>query len=418
MTMNRILLTIVALLVMLANCWAIGAQKPATKLTLNCTEEVSTLKGAVYLKPTGVEMIKQGSYSPDNGITWQSRRSTPDFDSNLPEGYRRYSHPHFVDFSNGRLLTLVMALDVPGLDPKIIEPPIAENYYYLKYRVSLDEGKTNLFDERLVEKGRTPEHPFEGIHTGKNGYYIGDGSGDRPIRTRSGRIIIPAQAGVLQADGALMTAGHGTYHDAMIIVGDWQSDNSIDWKLAKLIKGDPKLATRGLFEPTVAEMPDGRLLLVMRSSNGGTVDPEYKLPGYKWYSVSSDDGDSWSEAKPWTYDTGENFFSPSAVSGLIKVEDGRVFWVGNINLTNTRGNYNRYPLVIGEVDPESLMLIKDSVLTVDSKRPDEEGLNLSHMWILEDRQTHEIVLAGERNNFDYTANTPVTYRIGVSPKNE
>lgn len=408
-----------AILVLIANSAVMASVASQTAdLALKSTEETSLLKGAVYLKSKGIEMIKDGAYSPDNGVTWQPQPSTPDFDSSLPFGYRRGLYAPFVDPVNGAVITAVLSLDMPGLDPKIVEPPIAEKGYYLRYRVSIDGGKTYLFDKPLVQGGKTLANPFDGIYIGQNGYYIGDGSGDRIIRTNSGRIIIPAQSSVRLPNGELFNPGVGSYNDAMMILGDWQPDNTIQWTSAKFIKGDLARSTRGMIEPTITQMPDGRILAVMRGSNGGVPDPGFELPSYKWFSVSNDDGDSWSAPQPWLYDTGDNFYSPSSVSGLLKLADGRVFWVGNINPTNSEGNNNRYPLVIGEVDPQTLMLVKDSVLTIDSKRPKEAGVNLAHMWMLEDRLTHDIVIIGERNSQDYVSSTPVTYRISVRQQTE
>jgi hypothetical protein len=162
-------------------------------------------------------------------------------------------------------------------------------------------------------------------------------------------------------------------------------------------------------------MPDGRLLCVMRGSNySATKDPEYKIPSYKWYSVSNDGGHHWTRPQPWTYDDGKPFFSPSSMSQLLEHSSGRYFWVGNISPSNCRGNDPRYPLVIGEVDRQTLKLIKNTILVIDTKRPDDpkEGdFQLSHWWGLEDRATKDIVIAGAR--YHQEKPSPVTYRIGV-----
>ncbi len=268
----------------------------------------------------------------------------------------------------------------------------------------------------MVQIGKTQANPFDGIYTGQNGYYIGDGSGDRIIRTRSGRIIVPAQSGVLGPDGKLSNPGGGwTYTDAMMILGTWQADNTIEWTAAKFIKGDPDKSTRGMIEPTIIQMPDERLLCVMRGSNEIFYPRPitYRGPSYRWFSVSSDDGDTWTTPKPWTYDNDEPFFSPSACSHLMRHSSGRVFWIGNISPTNPKGNNPRYPLVIGEVDSVTLKLIESTVLIIDTKRPDEAKAYFSHMWALEDRVTHDIVVVGNRRHPYDKASSPVTYRIGI-----
>lgn len=404
------------------------AQGRMAKLTLKTVqplETMSPLMFATYLKKTGVEMIKgsgytpgeesmpNGFYSPDNGRTWVRLPANPDFDSKLPHGYRRENFPVFVDYSNGKIVKVVPSLDTPGLDPAIVEPPIALEAYYLRYRVSVDGGKTFLFDEPIVQKGKTPENPFEGVYRGKNGIFMGD-VGSQLIRTRQGRIIIPAQACKLGPDGKLWSPGGGfTYTDVIMIIGRWRKDNRLEWEISQPIEADPARSTRGMIEPMVVEMPDGRLLCVMRGSNGGSKDPEFKIPSYKWYSVSADGGYHWTKPEPWTYDDGTPFFSPSAMSQLLKHSSGRYFWIGNINETNSRGNNFRYPLVIGEVHPQTLKLIKSTVIVIDTKRPEEPGVNLSHWWGFEDRETKEIVIVGARFSQDYNKTWPILYRIGV-----
>jgi hypothetical protein len=413
-------------------------ERPMAKLTVKSvqpSEKMSHLMFATYLKKTGVEMVKGSGYteatgstilikpgeefmpngfiSSDNGRTWVKQPANPDFDSKLPHGYRRETFPLFVDPVNGKIIKVVPSLDTPGLDPSIVEPPVALEAYYLRYRVSVDGGKTYRFDEPIVQKGKTPENPFEGVYRGKNGIFMGD-VGSQLLRTRKGRILIPAQACKLGPDGKLWSPGGGfTYTDVIIIIGRWVKGDRLEWEISQPIEADPARSTRGMIEPTLAEMPDGRLLCVMRGSNGGSKDPQFKIPGYRWVSVSSDGGYHWTKPEPWTYDDGAPFHSPSAMSQLLKHSSGRYFWIGNISPTNSKGNNPRWPLVIGEVDPQTLKLRKATLCTIDTKRPEESGLNLSHWWGYEDRETGDIVIAGARFSLDYNQTHPILYRIGV-----
>ncbi len=356
-------------------CHAAEGAKPVT-LKLKSSEalsQMSPLVYASYLRDTGLEMVKPGGHSPGNGRTWQDLPPVPDFEKDLPHGYRRDSFPLFVDHSNGRIVRVVPAMDTPGLDPAIVEPPVALETYYLRYRVSVDGGRTYLFDEQIIQKGYSRENPFPGVYYGKNGIFMGD-VGSQLLRTKAGRIIIPAQACKLGPDGKLSSPGGGfTYTDVLMVIGRWTKDNRLEWETGQPIEGDPARSTRGLIEPTLAELPDGRLLCVMRGSNGGSKDPDCRIPSYRWYSVSKDGGYHWSHAEPWTYDDGQPFYSPSSMSQLLKHSSGRYFWLGNISADNCRGNDPRYPLVIGQVDARSLRLIKQTLLVVDTKRPTSRG---------------------------------------------
>jgi hypothetical protein len=370
---------------------------------------------AYYTQPTGLEMIGPYGLSSDAGRTWSSFAPTPDFSVGLPYGYQRNPFPGVVDPISGRIVMLFNALDTPGLDPNEIEPPIAEKAYYLRYSVSTDAGRTRLFNETVVQNGYTEPNPFAGVYTGQNGIYLGD-IGSTPIFTSSGNILVGAQVGLLDANGELTYPG-GTvtsYTDVVPIVGTWGQNNRLNWSVSQRVAADPARSTRGMIEPTMAEMPDGRILMVMRGSNGGSLDPNFDIPSYKWSSVSSDGGHTWTEPEPWTYDTGEAFFSPSSMSSLVKMSNGRVFWTGNINPTNSAANDARWPLVLGEVDPITLKLKKNTLQTVDTFKPGDSAapsqLNIGHVRAIEDRLTGDLLLGVLRTNDGYDTTVMNTYR--------
>jgi hypothetical protein len=155
------------------------------------------------------------------------------------------------------------------------------------------------------------------------------------------------------------------------------------------VQGDPAVTTRGVVEPTIAFLDKKRVLMVLRASN----DKNPKLPSYKWFSLSTDGGKTFPAAKPWTFTTGENFFSPSSCSYLLPHSSGRLFWLGNITPENPRGNRPRYPFVMVEVDRATGLVIKDSLRQIDTRGPGEhEILTLSNFFAHEDRETREIVL--------------------------
>jgi hypothetical protein len=391
------------------------------KLSLKSREKLaapSPLAQTVYLTPTGHELLAAGGFSPDNGKTWQLFTPTPDFDSKLPHGYRREKHPLFVDHSNGQIVQIINAMDTPGVDLNEIEPHIALTTYYLRYRVSIDGGRTYLFDEPIVhhDKKYSPEHPLAGVWKGKNALFMGD-LGSLPIRTREGTLLVPAQATVLGEDEKLSNpAGGFTYTDVRVLRGKWTKDKHLEWDAADPVQVSTQESIRGMIEPTLAQMPDGRILMIMRGANGGPTDPKFKIPSYKWMSVSTDDGRSWSKPVPWTYTTGEHFFSPGSMSQLVPHSTGRLFWVGNICKENARGNSPRHPLVAGEVDIQSMQLICDSIITIDDKHPeDTAGVELcAHTSVFEDRVTGDLVLPMLRWTGKYKRSEPFLYRIAVS----
>jgi len=400
-------------------------------------DDVSPRSSSIYQKPTGLgmirlgvdkkpirswtrsweELIKNAGYSPDNGRTWQAMKVSPRFDNDLPRGYRRVPFTPWLDPINGNIMVLLSCMDTPGKDPNAHEPNWQWYHYYLRCRVSTDGGRTYLFDEPIVQQGKeySPKHPIEGVYTGKNCYMLGD-RGCRPIRTRKGTVLVPIQRWPLNPNGKGLykPSSAGWYWlESMILIGRWTEDNHIVWDASEPIKGDADRTSQGLYEPTLAELPDGKILCVMRGSNGGPRDQSFQWPSHKWVSVSEDGGYTWSEPKPWAYSDGKPFFSPASMSQLFTHSNGRIYWIGNLSERNCRGMHPRWPLVTGEVDPKTHGLIRESVLVIDRKQPDEEGVNLSHWHSFEDRETRDIVIPMARASKDYKSIHPVTYVIGV-----
>ena len=373
--------------------------------------------GAVYAEPRGVRLLAPAQVSADNGRTWSPLVWRPDFAANLPHGYRREPVTAVLDRHTRRFVVLFNALDTPGLDPNAIEPPIAQQTYYLRYRVSQDGGRSWLFDQPIIQTGAYDVmHPLDGVWVGRNAIYLGD-AGCIPLVTRKGKVLVPAQMTVVGPDAKLLNpAGGWTYTEVVVLIGTWAKNRRLTWTVSERVCADPARTTRGLIEPTLAEFADGRILMVMRGSNGGKSDPKNALPSYKWFCVSKDGGKSWSKPAPWTYDDSEAFFSPSSMSALFKHSSGRVFWAGNWSPTNCVGNSPRWPLVIGEVDRKSLRLIRKSLLTLDTEQPADRSqgrLDLSHITLLEDRATKEINVCYPRAHHAYQSYEWATLRLST-----
>ncbi|OQC63521.1 MAG: hypothetical protein BWX48_03159 [Verrucomicrobia bacterium ADurb.Bin006] len=130
---------------------------------------------AIYAEPKGVRLFGFHSVSDDNGRGWSPLVWQPDFTANLPHGYRREPVTAVLDPHTDRLLVLLNSLDTPGLDPNAIEPPIAQETYYLRYRVSTNGGRSWRFEEPIIQTGNyNAQHPVAGVWVGKNAIYLGD----------------------------------------------------------------------------------------------------------------------------------------------------------------------------------------------------------------------------------------------------
>lgn len=306
----------------------------------------------------------------------------------LPAGWRRDRVTTIFDSSRDVLFTIVNALDIDlGSHP---EPTGAVANYYLRYGLSWDLGRT-WSDEQIICVGQTEQQPIPGVTRGLNSIYIGD-IGSVPIKVRDA-ILVPAIASVLDLDGKTLLNPPNWFFDAVILRGIWANGRLV-WTSSRIPAGElnadrkPTKSSRGFTESTLIALRDGRILCVIRGSNGTPLDPQFKLPSRKWASYSSDNGITWSVPVAWDYDDGSPLVSPSSMSTLFRHSSGRIFWVGNdSDADNVRGSLPRYPLVLIEVDARSGEPMRASrcVLADKTKADEAKGrLDISHAWIAED----------------------------------
>lgn len=345
--------------------------------------------------------------SQDYGRTWTAPVARPTGERRSDGTLRRQPRCGFVD-RHGRYLEFWCEGVLPSDDP--LEGLRQWNIYF---RVSRDGGRTFDAPVQVIHAGAefNSGHPLPGVWTGKNCVMIGEMT-CLPIDTAGGGILLPVEITPLAPDGQLYNpSGARTYTEALVLRGVWQGTR-LEWSASEPIRGNPELSTRGMDEPTIEYLDEGRLLLVLRGSN----DRRPELPGHRWFSLSLDGGKRWTQAQPWTFDDGAKFFSPSACSQLLRHPSGRLFWLGNITSENPRGNRPRYPFVIGEVDRVSGLLRRNTIRTIDTLQPGEDPiLSLSNFYARVDRRTHEIVIHMTRlfARSDEWAGDAYLYRISV-----
>ena len=354
-------------------------------------------------------------FSTDNGRTWgEPTEHTPTFDDPRGTG-RNYINGGDVDPYTGRYLTIRNYGILPTDDP--LE---GMRQWHLNYTVSEDGGHTNTVHEQIICEGDefNATHPMPEVEIGRNCVMMGD-NGQRPLFMPNGDILVPTQSSIVDENGDLSNPGGGyTYTDCVLLIGRWTDDGHITWRASQRVKVDPALSSRGMIEPTLAVLEDGTVIMVMRGSN----DNRNEIPGRRWISRSTDGGGTWTDPEPWTWDDGEAFYSPSAMSQLLRHSDGRLFWLGNISSENANGNSPRYPLVMGEVDNDTGLLIRDTTVAIDDRgQEDSPHMTLSNFYAREDRETGEIVLQMSRlfqrdfrieGKIDWTADSYI-YRISI-----
>lgn len=361
----------------------------------------------------------QRRWSADNGLTWSDYEAMPDIVSYV-NGARIYwaAGPYAYDPAAQATVSIwLRQTTINGID-----------YNHCFSRVSRDNGHT-WSDPQLLryEDGAefdsaNPLNPEfldnNQAYCGQNLYMRSDGS----LLFGGASANIPDDAP--NPNPYNVSAPYMT-NDARNIggvnfVGRWNAEQEkYDWSGSSVSWVPRQVSSRGMMEPAVAELQDGRLLTVYRCSNDNLGG--YDQPGRKRYTVSSDGGQTLSEVMELKYDDGTQFFSPSAYHNFIRhSQTGKLYWIGNIIPSPASGNSPRYPLIIAEVDEEDISLKKNTVTLIDTRRDgDGSGLQLSNFALLENRATHNIEIYltrfGEDSSNVFSANAyKYTVSLGAS----
>ena len=280
----------------------------------------------------------------------------------------------------------------------------------LWYRVSTDAGVTWDTERPIVERGEgfDPMHPNKYVWVGKNGFETAAGW---IARMSNGQILFPFCYAPLDENGQYYNpVGGYTFSYVACLIGTWnEAGDDVTWDVSQDIRISADLSSRGVNECAPVELTTpGHVLIVSRGGNAPNTGTQKAC---HWKTLSTDYGQTWSEYTPFTYDTGEEFLSPSSFCNAIRSSrTGKAYWVGNISRTMPSGNSPRYPLVIGEIDEEKLALRKETFTIVDDRGPDDlPGLQLSNFGLIEDPKTGRILITLRRTDFE----APETESEGV-----
>ena len=144
--------------------------------------------------------------------------------------------------------------------------------------------------------------------------------------------------------------------------------------------GDPERATRGMDEPTIEKLADGRLILVLRGS-GRT--PESRCHDAAGFRTRAYGGWHWTPPRPGPSAMARPFYSPSACSQLLRHSNGgsNTGSVPSAPSNPHHGNRPRYPLYLAQVSVDSGLLVRDSLIKVDDRQPgDDETLMIYSIY--------------------------------------
>jgi len=155
------------------------------------------------------------------------------------------------------------------------------------YCVKNTKTDLKLYVRRSADEARTWSEPLR--ITPETGYHVMNNA--RAVQLKDGRIICP----VAWTEEAIRK---GEVYRSVMYFSD---DNGHAWQRGK---GETFCGQRGAMEPGVIELKDGRFLEIIRTQFGMI-----------WHAYSSDRGDTWTEARPWTVVT------PEAPSTLARLPD-------------------------------------------------------------------------------------------------
>jgi len=363
-------------------------------------------------------------FSEDNGRTWSPLVPLEVGVDSLRQGETFREDLYFaVNFDPQSRRTIEMVfqrifLGEPSAVLKKYWQGDKQFYDHMLYRLSADEGRTWTALRPLVYEGGAT---FEPADWAKPAYLQSNemyGSYAVTI-LRNGQIAYPASLRVpyaedeedrkIRASFPKYAAPPGYVGGVRCFLGKWNRQKSdYEWTVSPPVFVPPRVSTRGLGEPVIAELQDGTLLLDMRGSNDG-LDP-VQYPGRRWISLSRDGGHNWSAVTDLRYDTGEQFYAPGSLAKFIRShKTGKLYWVGNINRDPPKGGVPRYPLYIAEVNEEIPALRRSTLTIIDDRAPeDTAAVQFSNFSLLENRETQalEIYLTrlGEKPGSAFSAN--------------
>ena len=353
--------------------------------------------------------------SADNGRTWEPAGRWEEQDEPLEDNVAiRCSPPGavFVDAQTGGAFRISLERAVPIEHDGQFRVLPQWRWGRSRISYSFDQGVSWSDPKPMVQKGASfdTEHPFEGVWWGKNACYF---ASPHIIQLSNGEILLMMMRVRLLPSGDVYNSVGITQWDALPLLGRWNSAGTeLEWEAGQVVPTDYNWTMNGMCENAVAQLPDGRVVMVSRSQWPGNES----RPSVKLFSVSDDQGRTWSRVEPLRYEDGQLVSSPASMPGLFySAKTDRLYFIGNI-LPLELYHKKRYTdeeaklldlaenpppalsgprnvLQIAEMDTETLRVKRDTVTVIDKRaRGEPPSMELSNFSSYEDRETGNIVL--------------------------
>ena len=187
------------------------------------------------------------------------------------------------------------------------------------------------------------------------------------------------------------------YWEAGVLIGEFTNGGQATWRVGQPMPFAVSMTSRGMCEPTVAELDDGRFAMICRGSNarweGIAWEPK---PGYKWLSYSEDGCETWSRPTPLPCADGGLIESSATGSWLFRSErNGKLYWIGNLCIHGipAQGNHPRTPLVVCEMQEDPPAIRRETITVIDQSAPHESDLvQHSNFRAYQERGTGDVMV--------------------------
>lgn len=356
-------------------------------------------------KPWVVESVKEetflrGKYfdrriyrrlSRDHGKTWEEQ---PFFKSG-PEGPFDTSHwlstpMHFLDPDNGLLLALYCSHKTSPDDRQFgaVETPSRTCRFH--WQISRDAGLTWEPGRPLVQSGKEYDetHWARDIAYGRN---CGQSDLSPILKATDGTILHGFSMRPLDEAGNLLSPCGCYYYQVGCLRGRWRKDLSgLDWEVGDYVSVPPNQSAVGCCEPAMALLNDSDVLMVMRCQGNKKLG----IPSLKFMTVSRDLGRTWDTPRPVTFDDGTVVNSPASLSSLfVSSKNGRLYWIANILDEPSYDQRPRYPLVLAEMDRETLRVRREGMTVIDTwKEGQPKDVRYTNWGFYQERGTGDLIL--------------------------
>ena len=359
------------------------------------TSETTTERGAVgsgFETFRSVRTVLSGQRrSRDNGLTWEVEEPfwhlTPETDNKV-FGYIQNTICGLVrdDRQNALIRFIDSRLNFAPLYFGGGSPTYRHSRIF--YQISRDLGVTWTDPHQLVCEGARNE---KGDNCFWLDYAPGIIWGETFMQFDQPSIVNLDDGSFLLGAYRIMKRGEYLTDDALALRVQWKpgEENILSFEAGEPISISPEISPKGISEPALMKLRDGRLIAVLRSSGSEKSNTWAK----RFYALSDDDGRTWGPIQELCYEDGTTIIVPESISRLIRsIKTGKVYWIGNIIDEPVRGCAPRNKIQIAEFDEEKMALVKDSVTIIDESPRGKGERNFSNFVLYEDRFSRDIIV--------------------------